>query len=171
MKNKNGEPVPIKKVRIREEMSNAQQIKEINQFVNPRNNHHVIIYKDESGILKDDIKRFWDVVERQKQNEETYQLPKEDGNGIIITTLQENDMFVLGLNNDEFDDNKSNISYLTKCLYRVQKISEGDYSFRHHLASNLDNKNQEIRVGSMKRWTELNPIKVKITATGKIEKV
>ena len=171
LKNKNGEPVPIKKVRIREEMSNAQQVKEINQFVNPRNNHHVIIYKDENGVLKDDIKNFWEVVERQKQHEDTYQLPEEDGGGKIITTLQENDVFVLGLNNDEFDDNKSNISYLTKYLYRVQKISKMNIMFRHHLASTLNQKEQEIHVQSLGRLEELNPIKIKITTTGKIEKL
>ncbi|PJC06592.1 MAG: hypothetical protein CO068_10435, partial [Flavobacteriaceae bacterium CG_4_9_14_0_8_um_filter_34_30] len=170
-KNKNGESVPIKKVRIREEMSNAQQLKESNQFVNPRNNHHVLIYKDENAAFKDDITSFWEVVERQKQNEKTYQLPKVDANATIVSMLQENDMFLLGLTDEEFEDNLNNKAFLTTFIYRVQKISKGDYFFRHHLASTLNNKDQEIRVTSMKRWTELNPIKVQITDTGKIEKV
>jgi CRISPR-associated endonuclease Csn1 len=53
-------------------------------------------------------------------------------------------------------------------LYRVQKISDGDYSFRHHLASGLNNKHEEIRISSMKKWTKLNPIKVKVTEIGVI---
>lgn len=171
LKNKNGERVPIKKVRIREEMSNAQQVKEINQFVNPMKNHHVIIYKVENGIIKESVVSFWEAVERQKQNQEIFQIPKTEINGTILATLEINDMFVLGLTDEAFADNRNNKQDLTKHLYRVQKISEGDYSFRHHLASNLDNKTQEIRVGSMKRWTELNPIKVQITTTGKIEKL
>lgn len=171
LKNKNGEPVPIKKVRIREEMSNAEPLKGDLHWVNPRNNHHIIIYKDENGVLKDDIKSFWEVVERQKQGEDVYQLPKKDIGGQIITTLQENDMFVLGLSEDAFVDNSSNMAFLTKYLYRVQKISEGDYSFRHHLASTLDVKEQEVRVASMKKWAELNPIKVRISETGKISKI
>ena len=171
LKNKNGEPVPIKKVRIRIEMSNAQPLKGDLHWVNPRNNHHIIIYKDENGVLNDDIKSFWEVVERQKQGEKMYQLPKKHKEGKIITILQENDMFILGLSEEAFLENSSNIAFLANYLYRVQKISEGDYSFRHHLASTLNNKDQEIRVASMKRWTELNPIKVQITDTGKIEKV
>jgi len=169
LKNKNGERVPIKKVRIREEMSNAQRLKEENQFVNPRNNHHVLIYKAESGELKESVVSFWEVVERQKQNQETYQLPEKDNNGSIVTTIQENDMFILGLTNDEFEDNKDNFKFLTKYLYRNQKISNGDYSFRHHLASTLNDNNQEMRIRSLKKWTEVNPIKVNLTKTGVIE--
>ncbi|HEY9169396.1 MAG TPA: HNH endonuclease domain-containing protein [Lutibacter sp.] len=170
LKNKNGEPVPIKKVRIREEMSNAQQVKEINQFVNPRNNHHVLIYKDEKGILKDTISSFWEVVERQKQHEATYQLPIKNDKTKIITTLQENDMFILGLADYDFEENKNNPSYLTKFLFRVQKISKMNIMFRHHLASTLNQKEQEIHVQSLGRLEELNPVKVQISETGKIVK-
>lgn len=175
LKNKNGEPVPIKKVRIREEMSNAQQVKEINQFVNPRNNHHVLIYKNDKGELKESVLSFWEVVERQKQNEETYQLPKLDDNSTIVTTLQENDMFILGIADDEFQDNKNNKGYLTKKLFRVQKLSKKknsfEFFFRHHLASTLNNETEGVSVQSFKKWIELNPIKVSLTETGKIVKI
>src|SRR5690554_1422850 len=122
LKNKNGARVPIKKVRIREEMSNAQQVKELNQFVNPRNNHHVLIYSDENGRMKESIVSFWEAVERKKQGADLYQLPD---NGVeIIETFQENDMFLLGLTSDEFRDNKNNPKFLTQYLFRVQKRSE-----------------------------------------------
>lgn len=169
LKNRKGEPVPIKKVRIREEMSNAQQLRELNQYVNPRNNHHIIIYKDENGKLKQSITSFWEAVERQKQNQSTYQLPHTDKNGKIVSILEENDMFILGLNDDEFNDNKLNYDFLTRYLFRVQKISDGDYTFRHHLASTLDNKNEEIRIASLKKWKEMNPIKVQINEIGSLK--
>lgn len=171
LKNKNGEPVPIKKVRIREEMSNAQQVKEINQFVNPRNNHHVLVYKNEEGVLKDTISSFWEVVERQKQNEATYQLPIKNDKANIVATLQENDMFVLGISDNEFGDNQNSLAYLTKYLFRVQKISKMNIMFRHHLASTLNQKEQEVHIQSLGRLEELNPIKVQISETGKIEKI
>jgi CRISPR-associated endonuclease Csn1 len=175
LKNKNGDRVPIKKVRIREEMSNAQRLKEDNQFVNPRNNHHVLIYKDENGELKESVVSFWEVVERQKQKQEIYQLPEKDTNGKIVTTLQENDMFILGLNDNEFEDNKNNKAYLTKNLFRVQKLSKKkksfEFFFRHHLASTLKNDIEGVSVQSFKKWIELNPIKIEISETGKIEKV
>ncbi len=174
--NKNGEPVPIKKVRVAEEMGNAQQLKStIKQYVNPRNNHHIVIYKDEKEELKDDITNFWKVVERVKQKDEIYKLPEiEIGKPApkeLVLTFQENDMFLLGLSNDEFNDNKQDFTFLSNYLYRVQKISDGDYSFRHHLASTVTNKMEEVRIASIKKYQEMNPIKVKISSTGKIEKL
>ena len=109
---------------------------------------------------------------RQKQNEETYQLPKMDDNSTIVTTLQENDMFILGLADDDFQDNKNNQGYLTKNLFRVQKLSKKknsfEFFFRHHLASTLNNEIEGVSVQSFKKWIELNPIKVSLTETGKI---
>lgn len=174
--NKKGEPVPIKKVRVSQEIGNAQQLKpSIKQFVNPRNNHHIVIYKNENGELKDSITNFWNVVERVKQKDKIYKLP-EGGNREtepkeLILTLQENDMFLLGLSNDEFNDNIENNHFLSNYLYRVQKISDGDFSFRHHLASTLTNKKEEIRVTSMKKYEELNPVKVEISLRGEIQKL
>ena len=44
--NANGDPVPVKKVRLRETFNAAVQLSDnVNQHVNLRKNHHVIIYK------------------------------------------------------------------------------------------------------------------------------
>ncbi|WP_300978081.1 hypothetical protein [Flavobacterium sp.] len=169
-------PVPIKKVRIKKVMKNAEAIKQkIGQYVNPGNNHHIVIYKDENEELKDDIINFWEVVERVKQNDKIYKLPEiEIGKPApkqLVLTFQENDMFLLGLSNDVFNDNIQNNAFLSNYLYRVQKISDGDYSFRYHLASTVTNKKEEIRIASMKKYHEMNPIKVKISVLGKISKI
>ncbi|GGD27186.1 type II CRISPR RNA-guided endonuclease Cas9 [Flavobacterium orientale] len=174
--NKNGEPVPIKKVRVSEEMGKAQQLKpSIKQYVNPRNNHHIVIFKDENEELKDDITNFWKVVERVKQKDEIYKLPDlEIGKPApkeLVLTFQENDMFLLGLSNEEYNDNKQDLVFLSNYLYRVQKISDGDYSFRYHLASTVTNKKEEVRITSMKKYQEMNPIKVNISVLGRIEKL
>ncbi len=171
--NKNGEPIPIKKVRVAEEMGKAQKLKpKINQYVNPRNNHHIVIYKDSEGQLNDNVVNFWNVVERVKQKDEIYKLPNiVDGEPVpkeLVLTFQENDMFILGISNDEFNDNITNYAFLSNYLYRVQKISDGDYSFRHHLASTVTNKKEEIRITSMKKYQEVNPIKVDVSILGKI---
>lgn len=174
--NKNGEPVPIKKIRLKEVIGNAVQLKsELNQYVNPRNNHHVIIFKDEEGNLHEQVVQFWEVVERLRNNEKVYQLPvSEYGKSTpkeIVTTLQENDMFILGLSDEEFSDNRHNHAFLSRYLYRVQKISSGDYSFRFHLASSINNKQEEVRIASIKAWEKNNPIKAVITPLGKIEPI
>ncbi|GGF28991.1 hypothetical protein GCM10011518_42840 [Flavobacterium limi] len=70
----------------------AEKLKEnINQWVNLRNNHHVLIYKDEKGDFKEDVVMFWTVVERKRKGFPIYQLPL--GRKEIVTSLHINDMF------------------------------------------------------------------------------
>ncbi|MCK9256005.1 MAG: hypothetical protein GX793_09025 [Bacteroidales bacterium] len=160
--NKRGDKVPIKKVRIKENLSNTVQLKsDLNQYVNPRNNHHVIIYKDLEGKLQEDVVQFWTAVERKQKGESAYQLP-EDGLE-IIEILEINDMFLLGLSEEEYEDNKNNKEFLSKYLYRVQKVTSKFYTFRKHNASTLDNSEYEFRIQSMSAWEKANPIRYKIS--------
>jgi len=84
-------------------------------------------------------------------------------------------MFVLRLSDDDFNKNKNNLSVLSKHLFRVQKLTSGDYFFRQHSAATLKNVEEQVRIsglGSGKTgWAAFNPIKVKITPTGKIEPI
>lgn len=168
--NKNGDPVPILKVRMKENIGGAEQLKEnLNQWVNPRNNHHVVIYKDDKGTLKEEVVTFWTVVERKRQGFPVYQLP-EDGKE-IVTTLHINDMFLLGLQRDEVDSNNRDLG---EYLYRVQKLTSGDYFFRKHKSSTVtDSDYRQIRgFGEGKTgWVNFSPIKVNITVTGKIQMI
>jgi len=177
--NKRGEPVPIKKVRIREHLGNAENVKpskDINKYVNPRNNHHVLIYEDENGELHEDVKTLWEVVERRMNKEPVYKLPPAKNlmhvPKRIVQVLEINDLFILGLSDEEFESYKNNHSLLSKHLYRVQKISSKFYDFRYHLASTLDNKEEEIYIRSFGKsktgWYSYNPIKVKLDRLGNI---
>jgi len=175
--NKNGNPVPVLKVRLKETIGGAEKLKEnVNQWVNPRNNHHVLIYKDEKENLKEDVVTFWTVVERKRQQQPVYQLP---GNGKeIVTTLHINEMFLLGLNEDEIDWENPNNNVLKSHLFKVQTLSSIFYEFR--LCSDAtQNKDTNSKVfkriqsfGSGKTgWKKFNPIKVKVSVTGKVEKI
>lgn len=167
--NKKGNPVPILRVRMKENIGGAEQLKDdLNQWVNPRNNHHVLIYKDEKGDLKENVVTFWTVVERKRKGFPVYQLPL--GGKEIIASLHINDMFLLGLKEDEIDWEQLDYNLLKQHLYRVQKTSNNDYSFRYHLASSINNKKEEKRLGTKGIITN-NAIKVKISVSGKIEKV
>ena len=171
--NKNGDSIPILKVRIKENIGGAVQLgNNLNQWVNPGNNHHVLIYKDEFEKLKEDVVTFWTVVERKRTKESTYKLPL-DGKG-IITTLHINDMFLLGLNEEEINWDNLDYDLLNEHLYRVQKLTSGDYFFRKHKSSTVtDDDYKQIRgFGEGKTgWFTFNPIKVKISVSGKIQKV
>lgn len=164
--NKNGEPVPILKVRVKENFSGAEQLKDnLNQWVNPRNNHHVLIYKDNEDNLKEEVVTFWTVVERKRKGFPVYQLPPNGKE--IVTTLHINDMFILGLNEDEINWEQLDYEVLREHLYRVQKSSFNDYSFRIHMTSSLKNKEEEKRMGK-NGILQNNAVKVKISISGKI---
>ena len=171
--NKNGAPVPVLKVRMKENIGGAEKLKDkVNQWVNPRNNHHVLIYKDEKGNLKEEVVTFWTVVERKRTGQSAYQLPL-DGKE-IVTTLHINDMFLLGLNEDEINWENPDYDVLKEHLYRVQKLTSGDYFFRKHKSSTItdDNYKQIRGFGEGKTgWFTFLPIKVKISVSGKIEKI
>ena len=174
--NKNGNPVPILKVRMKENFSGAENLKEnVNQWVNPRNNHHVLIYKDEKGNLNEEVVTFWTVVERKRTGESVYKLPF-DGKE-IVTTLHINDMFLLGLKEDEINWKNPDYEVLKEHLYRVQKLSSKFYEFRLNTQASIQNNFQPyyIRVQSFGEgktgWENFNPIKVKISVSGKISKL
>lgn len=176
LSNKNGAPVPILKVRVKENIGGAEKLKEnVNQWVNPRNNHHVLIYKDKKDNLKEDVVTFWTVVERKRTSQSAYQLPI-DGKE-IITTLHINDMFLLGLNEDEINWENPDYKVLKEHLYRVQSLSSKYYEFRQSIDAQSQNKvspfYEQIRgFGEGKTgWFTFNPIKVKISVSGKINKI
>lgn len=172
--NKNGDNIPVKKVRVRESISNAVQLKEgINQFVDPYGNHHVILYRDKDGDIKERVLTFWEVVEREKQGQPAFQLPMNGKE--VITTLQINDTFLLGLENEVIRDRIKDHKFIAQHLYRVQKLSSKDYGFRLVSESTLDNDNppyfHRIRsFGNGKTgWQKFNPIKVEISPIGEVE--
>ena len=174
--NKNGAPVPILKVRIKENIGGAEKLKEkVNQWVNPRNNHHVLIYKDEKGNLKEEVVTFWTVVERKRTGQPAYQLPI-DGKE-IVTTLHINDMFLLGLNEEEINWENPDCEVLKEYLYRVQKLSSKFYEFRLNTEASIQQNTLPFyrRITGYGEgiggWLTHNPIKVKISVSGKIEKV
>ncbi|HBS12409.1 MAG TPA: type II CRISPR RNA-guided endonuclease Cas9, partial [Flavobacteriaceae bacterium] len=172
--NINRTPIPIKKVRVKKVLGKAERLKEgAKQYVDPQNNHHVLIYKDFDGNLKENIVTFWTAVERKRQKQPVFQLP-EDGKE-IVTTLQINDMFLLRLKEEEINFDTPNYEALKKHLYRVQKFTSGDYYFRINKASSINNMNEKQQINSFglgkNGWETHTPLKVKISSIGKIIKV
>jgi CRISPR-associated endonuclease Csn1 len=168
-----GDATPIKKVRIRENLGNpAQLTDERNQFVNPSNNHHVLVYMNEGGEMREQVVTFWEVAERKNQGQDIYQLPP-DGKS-LVTVLKANDMFLLGLHEEEIDWEAPDYKLLGNHLYRVQKFTAGDYYFRLHRAATLANDNERIYIKNfgtgITGWQTHRPIKVKLSSTGKITK-
>lgn len=174
-------------------------------FVSTRNNHHIAIYADENGNLQENVVTFWDALERKKNNlpiviknpseiwstllEKDFddqnilkKLPRDKWK--FITSLSQNEMFVFGFTNEELRQliKDRNYNQISKHLFRVQKISEMYYTFRHHLESTTDDKKKGgevlsktigrlITIQSFKAFNEKKPIKVRINLLGELVKM
>lgn len=196
--------IPIRTVRCRTGLSAIAPIKYNEQgepigFVKPGNNHHIAIYRDKEGNLHEHSVTFWHAVERKKYGipviidnpREVWdsifdkQLPESflekipDVNWSFEVSLQQNEMFVLGMDDEIFEDAMRNkdFSMINKYLYRVQSVSESDYWFRLHIETQNDKTptaklaKKYHRVKSLKAFYELHPHKVHISVIGKIKEL
>lgn len=201
--------IPIITVRLfaRPDANNLQAIKKDENgkeigFVVMGNNHHIAIYEDNNKKLVQHSCTFWHAVERKKNKIQTVitnssdvwnqlldkELPESFLNKLpadnlnLKFSMQQNEMFILGLSKEEFDNAVKNNdkSLLSKHLYLVWSISNNDYYFRHH----LETKNSELkniatakdskryyRFKSVGAITGLNPIKLRLNHLGNISKV
>jgi len=98
-----------------------------------------------------------------------------------MTSLQQNEMFVIGLTTEDLNTaiQNDNRSLISKHLYRVQKMSKKasgsvDIWFRHHLEAELDDSTvardlkKFVNVSSL---GTLNGIKVKVDNLGRITRI
>lgn len=201
--------IPILTVRLfaRPDAANLQAIKKDENgkdigFVLTGNNHHIAIYEDKDNKLVQHSCTFWHAVERKKYkilpvikssseiwnqllNKEFPQtfldkLPTD--NLDLKFSMQQNEMFILGLSTEEFDEafKNNDKSLLSKHLYLVWSISNNDYWFRHH----LETKNSDLKsiptAKDSKRYFRFksvgaivgnNPIKIRLNHLGEITKI
>jgi CRISPR-associated endonuclease Csn1 len=195
---------PIKSVRCYTGLSAVVPVKKDDKgrdigFVKPGNNHHIAIYTNAEGKKIEHVCTFWHAVERKKYgipviinntNEVWDKIQVEpDGtypesflrlipepNLTLQVSMQQNELFVLGMTAEEFENaiNLNNYRTISDKLYRVQKLGGNDYNFRHHLETQLvDDVNSKlskraIRVNSLGALFLLNPVKVKIDCIGNL---
>jgi CRISPR-associated endonuclease Csn1 len=169
-------------------------------FVRPGNNHHIAIYTDKNGNLQEHICTFWHAVERKKYGFSTLitdpqavhsnliektdipqsfieRLPNPEWKYVL--SIQQNEMFIVGMDITQIKNaiQSKNYRLLTKNLYRVQKLSLGEYVFRHHLSTRVDDKKSEYiktqgkTVSSIGALQKVNPIKVRINRLGEITEI
>ena len=175
-------------------------------FSKTGNNHHIAIYQDKNGQYQESVVSFWQAVERKRYGlpiviedpkavwdkvmdmdlpqEFLETLPKDDWQ--FVVSLQANEMFILGLEDGDFEMAMENRDYqlLNKYLYRVQKMSSKDYSFRHHIETTVDDKYDDkpnralslqmkklISIRSFGSWLAQHPHKVRVNLLGEITEV
>lgn len=193
---------PIKSVRCFTGLSAVVPVKKDEEgkdigFVKPGNNHHIAIYTDNDGNKIEHVCTFWHAVERKKygipviikdasevwdkiqfQPEGTYpesfleKLP--DIQFKLELSMQQNEMFVLGMANEDIQVAIETKDYksISNKLYRVQKLSENYYTFRHHLETQLidddnsKNARRYIPIRSIGSLFNQNPYKLKVDRLG-----
>jgi CRISPR-associated endonuclease Csn1 len=203
----NAKQIPILTVRCFTGLSAVEAIKKDEYgneigFAKTGNNHHIAIYKNTDGKQIQHLCTFWHAVERKKHktpciidntdnlwndllDKELPQsfldkLPAEDLK--LQLSMQQNEMFVLGLSKEEFDEaiEQDNKTLLSKHLYLVWSIGDNQYWFRHH----LETKNSELKVTigakeskrfhlfkSVGAFLLKNPTKIRLNHLGEITKI
>ena len=171
--NRNGKPVPVKKVRIREVKRNAVALGgSNNKWVEPGNNDHLAVYVSPEGKYEFRVVTFIEAVRRKSEGKTVVDVNPADGSE-FVASFKENDMYVCGLTPEEFEQHRSDYEFLSNYLYRVQKISTSGYRimFRKHNAATLGDKAEEFNIASETAYPAANPVKVRISQIGKIEKI
>ncbi|MDQ1096495.1 MULTISPECIES: type II CRISPR RNA-guided endonuclease Cas9 [Chryseobacterium] len=112
-------------------------------FVSTGNNHHVAIYEDENGNLQEKVVSFYEAVERVNQKLPAIDKEYNSASGWkFLFTMKQNEMFLFP--SEDFDPkevdlfDEKNLSFISKNLFRVQKIATKDYFFRHHLETTVE---------------------------------
>lgn len=193
--------IPIRAVRCYTGLAQVAPVKKDSKgndigFVKPGNNHHIAIYRDAEGTYHESIVTFWDSVERKKYGLPVIirkpgeiwdilidkNIPEELAAGLpapdwqFVMSMQQNEMFVLGMEDDEFRDAMEVKDYKTlgAHLYRVQKLASIYYVFRHQYETQLDDSKGALvmkkfyRTASFKALFALHPRKVSVSLLGEM---
>lgn len=162
-----------KKDHFGNEILNENNKEQAVDFVSLGNNHHVAIYKDEKGNLQEEVVSFYTAVERVNQG-----LPIINRNHPLgwefLFSMKQNEYFIFPSENfDPFNIDlldPKNTALISPNLYRVQKMTTGDYFFRHHLETSVDNV-KELKDISYKRVGKnglIGVLKVRLNHLGNI---
>lgn len=167
-------------------------------FAAPGANHHVALYVDANGEVREGVATFAHCVQRklagfpaiikdpsavwnvilsapEKYDQEFLRQLPEDGLQYLMH-MQINEMFILGLDDATFAKaiEEQDKKLLTQHLYRVQGLSASDYRFTlHTITASKPESYKPIdrrfrRIKSIGRLKDLNPHKVKVTNLGEI---
>ncbi len=150
-------------------------------FVSTGNNHHVAVYRDAKGNLQSRVMSFFEATARVTQGLPTIDRDyRKDDGWQFLFTMKRNEYFVFPDEDSSFDPNnidlmdERNYPEISKHLYRVQKLADNDYWFRHHLETSIkdDTKLKGLtykRIQSIKNLERV--VKVRVNHIGQIVSV
>ena len=129
-------------------------------------------------VIIKDAAEVWDKIQMQPEGTypESFLEKLPDIQLKLELSMQQNEMFILGMNPEDIQLAIENKDYMTISdkLYRVQKLSENYYTFRHHLETqlvdddNAKNSKRYIPIRSIGALFGQNPFKLKVDRLGNI---
>ncbi len=171
-------------------------------YAQKRNNDHVAFYRTPDRKIVESVVSFWDCIKRKKiklspiiknpadawdqiiaskecdiAEEIAETLPPADSS--FIMSLQRNEMVVLGMSDDQWNDAVAtkDIRTINRHLYRVWKLSSKSYCFKYHTNTTaaIEDGDKEIKqhyiIASPDSFFNLNPRKVIVSLLGKINTI
>lgn len=182
----------IKKVRI---LNPAEKFISLPRgFAEPGANHHIALYIDAEGRKHEHVVTFWDAFQRvrlglpaiiqdvENAMERIGQLHGDIPDDLhlpaypdwkFLTSLAINDMFVFDLDPSEIDFlSPQNYGVISKKLFRVRKLTSGNYWFMHHLETGILEDTTSKRAERCKQCSISSlrgAVKVKLSRLGKID--
>ena len=151
-------------------------------YVSTGSNHHIAIFRDADGNLREQVVSFFDAVTRVNLGIPVidYDYKKDEG-WTFLFTMKKNEYFVFPNPSTGFDPNDINLldtnnyTLISPNLFRVQNLSTKDYWFRNHLETKGIDKSTTLRDITWKRLRNENDlngvVKVRINHIGQIVKV
>lgn len=169
-------------------------------FSQTRNNHHLAFYREPDGKITESVVSFWDGIKRKRYGipviitdpasvwdmiaymednsdiqEIITKLPPHDSQ--FVMSLQRNEMIVLGLSEDEWNDAIASRDHvaINRHLYRVWKLSPNNYNFKFHTdtTAKINDGDKEMKmfynIRSIGSFLALNPHKINISQLGEID--
>jgi len=177
----NGEPVRYKR-NVKGEIIQDEKGNPVpNDYVNTANNHHVAVFRDSEGKLQEHVVSFYEATTRAIMGYPIVDKEYKRSDGWqFLFSMKQNEYFVFpnektGFNPQEMDLlDADNYAIISPNLYRVQKFTDGDYFFRHHLETSVENENS-LKGVTWKRITSVHNlsgiIKVRVNHIGRIVSV
>ncbi|MGM9781366.1 MAG: type II CRISPR RNA-guided endonuclease Cas9 [Candidatus Cryptobacteroides sp.] len=147
-------------------------------FVVTGNNHHIAICRDENGALQEYPVTFLEAVMRKRSGADVVDKNyNKDKGWSFVFSMKQNEYFVFpdpesGFSPEDYDlTDPGNNSVISPYLFRVQKLASGDYSFRHHLDTTVD-ESKQLRDITWKRIRAVSGlegiVKVRLDHLGRI---
>lgn len=151
-------------------------------YVSTGSNHHVAIFRDADGNLREQVVSFFDAVTRVNLGIPVidYDYKKDEG-WTFLFTMKQNEYFVFPNATTGFDPNEidlldpDNYARISPNLFRVQKMASKYYVFRHQLETSVADESKTLRDITWKRVQNVNGlqgiVKIRVNHIGQIVKV